>query len=384
MTLSLPMEAPRLRRPSDGEALETILCVDHEAALRRQVVEHLRAAGYDTLEAADGREGLALILRRRPALVLCAIGLPRMSGHELLATVRGGRHENGDVPFVLLSARPDGEEIILGRRLGADDHIATPVDFDLLLATIGSRIAQVRRIQARQRAEMARLGNVLLHTLPHELRTPLNHVIGFSEMMRERLYGPLTADYDESVAHILAGGNRLLTVANGILDLIEASLGAAQPDIAACELSLVAAAALDAVLALREPPLARVGTVWRPVIVATDGALVGRCLQAIIDNALKFTPADGSVTVRIEACGRGGARLTVSDTGIGMRPERIPLALAPFGRLEEPVPGMPGGSGIGLTLADAIAHRLGGRLAVASRLGTGTTVTLTLPGQCSA
>lgn len=138
-----------------------ILCVEDEADIRGDITEELRDTGYETVEAANGREGLQAIAEHKPDLVLCDITMPEMNGYELLTALREKHPEFGDLPFVFLSALADRKDIIAGRQLGADDYVTKPVDFEMLLATVESRLRQVARMQARKQRHLIKLYRVL-------------------------------------------------------------------------------------------------------------------------------------------------------------------------------------------------------------------------------
>ena len=134
-----------------------ILCVDDEAEIRQDIAEELRDAGYDVLEAGDGRAGLDTILRQKPDLVVCDITMPVMDGHALLGELRQKHPEQAELPFVFLSALADRQHVLAGKRLGADDYLTKPIDYELLLVTIESRLDQVRRMVARKDEQLVKV-----------------------------------------------------------------------------------------------------------------------------------------------------------------------------------------------------------------------------------
>ena len=138
-----------------------ILCVEDEADIRGDIAEELREAGYETVEAANGREGLEAMAEHKPDLVLCDITMPEMNGYEMLTALRDNHPELADLPFVFLSALADRKDIIAGRQLGADDYVTKPVDFGMLLAMVESRLRQVTRMQTRKQRHLVKLYRVL-------------------------------------------------------------------------------------------------------------------------------------------------------------------------------------------------------------------------------
>jgi len=125
----------------------TILCIDDETLLREDIVEELEDEGYMVLQASDGHEGLKQILSHRPDLVICDITMPRKNGYELLKEVRGEHGISAEMPFIFLSALADKEHVVAGLKLGADNYMTKPVDFDVLRVKVKACLRQVDRIR---------------------------------------------------------------------------------------------------------------------------------------------------------------------------------------------------------------------------------------------
>ncbi|KKB80837.1 hypothetical protein VW35_01135 [Devosia soli] len=125
-----------------------ILCVEDEPSLLGNIVEEILDAGFRAIGAEDGVAALALLADQMPDLILCDITMPRMGGFELLRSVRASGSPMASVPFVFLTALSDRLAVIEGKTAGADDYLAKPIDFDLMLATIRARLDQVVRIEA--------------------------------------------------------------------------------------------------------------------------------------------------------------------------------------------------------------------------------------------
>lgn len=134
-----------------------ILCVEDESDLLRDTAEELSEAGYTPLLASSGDEALEQLRTIRPDLILCDISMPDMDGFGLLRAVQGMVPDYAGIPFVFLTALSDPREVVEGKRLGADDYLVKPIDYDLLLATIQARLRQVTRIHTAQRASMSHI-----------------------------------------------------------------------------------------------------------------------------------------------------------------------------------------------------------------------------------
>lgn len=134
-----------------------ILCVDDEADIRQDVAEELRDAGYEVIEAFDGLDGFEAIVREEPDLVVSDLTMPRLDGHGLLRKLRDECPDLADLPIIFLSALSDREHILEGKRLGADDYLTKPIDFDLLLVTVEARVNQILRMKTHKEAQMVKL-----------------------------------------------------------------------------------------------------------------------------------------------------------------------------------------------------------------------------------
>src|SRR5690554_3056402 len=134
-----------------------ILVVEDEKALRDDIVEELQEAGYRTMAAEDGNKALDLLAQETPDLLLCDITMPGLDGYGVLRRLRTQRPELTITPFVFLTALSEPQDIVKGKLQGADDYLVKPVDYDLMLATIGARLRQVDRIRNRHDDEMVSL-----------------------------------------------------------------------------------------------------------------------------------------------------------------------------------------------------------------------------------
>ncbi|WP_341898181.1 ammonium transporter [Ferrovibrio terrae] len=237
--------------------------------------------------------------------------------------------------------------------------------------------------RAKQAAEEAsNAKSAFLANMSHELRTPLNAVIGFSEILTNELFGHLgDPRYKDYASDILASGRHLLSLVNDLLDhtRIEAGrveLHDVEMDVhehAEAALRLMRERASAANVSLRGdfPELL-------PYLLADERA-IRQMLLNLLGNAVKFTPAGGSVSLAVQQEGDGRLAITVSDTGIGMKREDVPRALEPFVQLHHHMNKAYGGTGLGLPLVQALMRLHGGSITIDSREGEGTSVTLRFP-----
>ncbi|AOY96243.1 DNA-binding response regulator [Cupriavidus sp. USMAA2-4] len=126
-------------------ARRKILCIEDDPETADLIAEELVDRGFAVDIAHDGQQGLAAILRDAPDLVLCDVSMPVMTGFELLERVTALAPRFADMPFIFLTALAQREAELKGRRLGADDYVTKPVDFDILASIVETRLARVAR-----------------------------------------------------------------------------------------------------------------------------------------------------------------------------------------------------------------------------------------------
>jgi signal transduction histidine kinase len=237
-------------------------------------------------------------------------------------------------------------------------------------------------VRAKEKAEAANAAkSSFLTAMSHELRTPLNAVIGFSDMIANERLGPVgKVQYKDYAGDIQRSGEHLLGIINDILNLAKFDAGKMQ-----LNRETVAIASLfdDCRVIIGEQCIRR-GLTFNmtppgdALELDADPVKVRQILINLLSNAVKFTPAGGTVTL----VGRetaDGVELVVTDTGIGMKEEDIPTALAPFGQIDSRLARAYEGTGLGLPLTKALVELHDGTLRIASRPGEGTTVTVNLP-----
>jgi signal transduction histidine kinase/HAMP domain-containing protein len=337
------------------------------------------------IQGARVRMGESLVGQaalRRQAMQLADLSMePADSVRELLQ--RLGFRALLAVPLVR-------EEKVIGalvvRRRAAGNFALETVDLlqtfaaHTAVAIENAKLFEEIEDKSRQLEVANRHKSEFLTNMSHELRTPLNAVIGFSEVLLERMFGEVNEKQAEYLEDILSSGRHLLSLINDILDLSKIEAGRMELDLTRFDLPL----ALGNALTLVKDRAARHGVRLELAVDERLGELVGdermikQTVLNLLANAVKFTPEGGGVRVAAVP-GDGAVEISVSDTGIGIAPEDQAAIFEEFRQVGTDSGRPREGTGLGLTLTKKFVELHGGQIWVKSEVGRGSTFTFTLP-----
>lgn len=377
---------------SDG-GIEDAVLADLGADAAKQAAERPAAALLVTPPVRDGDSDAMLAGLARPWLG--ADG--KIGGIALVAVDRSAVEA---APSSLASAaEPDAWPFVAISVIGVTGVLA-------LLALLIGRLNTAERDSARHAGterelrdklaataaaaartdELSRTKSQFFAQATHELRTPLSAILGFSEAIRQEMFGPVAnSRYLEYAGLIHDAGSHLLSLINDLLD--NSRLEAGKMEMAPIRMSgaALARSALDLVELLanrRDIALATSGLPTCPDLNVDPRALK-QVLVNLLSNAIKYTLPGGRIDLRFVARDDGGVAIEIADTGIGMSVEDLRVAFEPFGRANAIEARRQQGTGLGLSLARALVRLHGGDLTLASRLDAGTTATVTLPASAT-
>ncbi len=296
-----------------------------------------------------------------------------------------GRSDIDSLTMLLMAACAQLFFIFLANRLYSTS-IAT-IEFraekDALIAELET--ATANSDEARRKAEEANLAKSrFLATMSHELRTPLNAILGFSEVMKNEVFGAhANAAYKEYSGDIHGSGQHLLNLINEILDLSRIEAGkyelseealslAGIVDDCAHMLNLRAKAKGQVIRQAVEPDLPKI---W------ADERAIRQAVLNILSNAIKFTPQGGEISVKVGWTATGGQYVSITDTGPGIPEHEIPIVLQTFGRGSLAIKTAEQGSGLGLPIVKGLIDLHNGGFSLKSKPRAGTEVTITLPAE---
>lgn len=361
----------------------TILVIEDDAWLQKVITDILHNAGYATVSADNGQEGLAALAAHRPHLVITDVNMPVMDGFTFYTAMRS-QTEWLEVPVIFLTARADKTSIRQGRLLGVDDYLVKPFDNDDLLSAVQGKLhRQAQWISARAQT-IQQLKRSILTTLNHEFRTPLTHITTYTEMLRDTDPAQHRADFETFLRGIQTGSQRLLHLVEDFMLLVEFQTGEAQQAfLRHRELLTDIASLLNALVRQYAPSAQARGltlTLETPdqlPPVLGDRELLANALKRLVDNALKFSRPGGRVVVRARVSATE-LTLAVSDEGIGIPAGALNIIFDLFAQVDRHYWEQQG-IGAGLTIAHEIARLHQGRITVHSQVGVGSEFALLLP-----
>ena len=234
---------------------------------------------------------------------------------------------------------------------------------------------------AKLAAEFAnRTKTELLANISHELRTPLNAIIGFAEVLHDPSRG-LTKEQREYAGYILESGQQLFAVIQQMLEVSQIDVGKRTLSLERFALkgAVETAVAMCRDRAKQAKVAMHIDVAGDVDAIHADPQAVKQILLAVIGNAIKFTPAGGSVGVRVKHDEHDRAEIVVTDTGIGISSEHLSLITQAFFQVDSGLNRRREGTGLGLTIAQSLIDLHNGILHIASRPGAGTEVTIALP-----
>ena len=275
-----------------------------------------------------------------------------------------------------------------------DPTFAALVFIVTYLVMIGLAIVEAQRQRRRsdKEREMAlvlaeaanRSKTNFLANMSHELRTPLNAILGFSEMMKREILGPVSPpkyrDYVEDIHHM---GSHLLSLVNDILEMSKVEAGESQLSESEFAVGALLDDSIRTVTAAYRDRSASVELDRQAILpnLWGDSRMFTQMVMNLLSNAIKYTPDNGRIRVTGVLAENGNFRLSVSDTGIGMTDQEIVEAFEPFRRVDHALASNFEGIGLGLPLTKAMVEMHGGKLEVASISKHGTTATLVFPAE---
>lgn len=345
----------------------TILIVDDHADARELLRIYLSDAGYQTIEATDGEQAMALVDSAAPDLVLMDAMLPRLNGFEAARRIKQ-EHAGDFLPVIMVTSLRDQSSKLLGYRVGVDDFLSHPVDRIELGARVGALLSMRERHHALQRrneelAELQRFRDEMSSTVVHDLKNPLAVILAnlayAIEELRQHGAG-VDPDVAQSLVESQDAGRRLLRLLTNLNDSarIEANRlqAAEQPTPLARVLAQVATQrrVLAHTRAIRIDVRAAAD-----LEAALDADLITRAIENVVDNALRYTPSGGAISMWAERSG-DAVEIAIGNSGPPIPVEARHAIFEKFGQTGKQAGRM--NLGLGLYFCRLVAEAHGGTL----------------------
>lgn len=406
-----------------------VLAVDDTPENLELLSAYLMEAGYHVLTATNGQEALAAVATQAPDLILLDVMMPVLDGYEVCRRLKSNE-ETAFIPIVMLTALQDFEHRLRGIGLGADDFLTKPFNHLELLTRVRSllrvkglhdQVAAYNRLleemvaertQALEKAladlkEMDRLKSEFLANISHELRTPLTPIKGYLPCLLRGDFGALAPNQRHILGQISESVERLHRLIEDLLTFMQWEAGGMSLKLGVTRVENVVETAMKRVAAAAKEKGVELATGFDADLpcIRADATALGRALEHLLENAVKFTPDGGRVTVRARAVvGQLGDQATgqlgnqgqspvaqypscpvaeaieiaVSDTGVGIPTEAIPKIFDRFYQVDSSATRQHGGTGLGLAIVKHILDAHEAPIAVESLPGQGTSFSIRL------
>ncbi|MBE0676075.1 MAG: hybrid sensor histidine kinase/response regulator [Bacteroidales bacterium] len=370
-------------------AVLKILVVDDEPGIRSGVTRILKNFHvtypfmeedytYEVLEAASGEEGIEILEREMPDIMLLDNKLPGIQGVDVLEYVK---RKNYEIVVAMITSYASIDVAIRATRYGATDFIPKPFTPQELKSSIENITKQqyLRRITHRLKEEGKKVRFQFLSVLSHELKAPLNAIEGYLRMMQEKQSGELVDDYSVPIDRSLQRIQGMRNLIMDLLDFTKIRLERREEKMQEVDLKSIAGNAIITVqpYAIQKDITIDLTINCNPVVTA-DPDDMEIIFNNLLSNAVKYNVDKGHVDIVINGCD-DTVGIIFSDTGIGIRENDLERLFDEFVRIKNEKTRDITGSGLGLSIVKKVVELYNGTIAVESKPDTGSTFTVKLP-----
>ncbi len=374
----LQQELTHQQEPIQEQKKKNLLVVDDEPIICQLCARAL--SNFEVLQAHDGRQALNMLEKHEIDIILSDVMMPNLSGLDLLRTVKD---QQPDMAIILMTGYTDKDVILQALKAGADDFISKPINLLQLRTTVDKVLDKVlMRKELANLKQLDRLKSDFLGLISHKLKTPATAISLFIQNIADGIGDPSEEGFQKMLSLVQAETLHLEHLIQDLLYFSNVILQEGQLQLEPVELGRVArqvATSLEPAVASRqidyqiliEPPLPS-----KPLPL--DRERIAFAIRALLDNAIKFTPVEGSVTIegRVE---EKRVLLQVRDTGCGIPPEEISKVFNKFYQVDKENTGQIRGFGLGLYYARDFIRKMGGKLYLDSQPSLGTVATIEFP-----
>lgn len=364
---------PQLLQEMEGR---TILIVDDEPIIRDLCARALK--GYRILQAEDGEQALQMLAGETADVILADVMMPRLNGLDLLKTIKD---KTPNQVVVIMTGYADKDVILRALKSDADDFITKPINLLQLKTTI-DRVLEKKALKEEllHLKRLDKLKSEFLGLVSHKLKTPITAISLFIQNLSRGFGDPNDPTYQQTLALILDESKYLGYLIKDLLVYSEVILREGPPELRPCNLRDIAQSVSGDLhySALNKGVTLNASLEGYFPEMMLDRKRISFALRAILENAIKFTPKGGTITLTGDLHGNS-ARLMVKDSGQGIPQDELPKVFEKFYQVDPDHTGQVRGFGLGLFYARQFIVDHDGRLALESAPEGGTIATLELP-----
>ncbi len=370
-----------------------ILIADDELMVHEILKACCEELKYEAVCAENGQDAWEKI-KEDGAIRLCIIDwmMPGIDGAELCRMIRNHCYDRYQY-VILLTSKGASADIVKGLEAGADDYVVKPFNYEELKKRIliGQRIIDLEdRLLCAQEdlkkknqklIELNELKSDFVSIVSHELRTPLTSIKNAVSIVRGGKAGHTTEDQQKFLLMAERNIKRLTTIINDLLDLSKLEAGKMRMSFQKTDLS----DCLDIALSFLKTKLTDKSIIFEKEIPANlpplyiDPDRIVQVITNLIENAIKFVPKSGQISITANPLEGKFILISVSDTGIGIPPEELDSIFDKFHQVAKPLTRKVGGTGLGLSIVKKIIEEHQGKIRVESEMGKGSSFYFTLP-----
>ncbi|MGM0623976.1 MAG: response regulator [Campylobacterota bacterium] len=366
-----------------------VLTVDDSDFMRRMIKTVLAPKKYNIFEAEGAKEGMEILKNNTINLLLLDYEMPDIDGAQMLEQIKSQK-EFLSLPVIVVSSKNDKEIIARVLKHGANDFIHKPFSTEELLLKCDLQIKEYIHFQLLQQKEKQlheaveklhfekNAKSEFLANMSHEVRTPLNAIVGFVDLLQEKIDDKGSKEYLDIID---SSSQHLLGVINDILDLSKIDNKKLEIEKNAFDVKKLfhnTIALFQAVAKQKNVSLHLAISQRVPEFVSADELRIKQVVSNLLSNAVKFTPNDKTVTLRLDYT-EGLLSVEVIDEGIGIAEEKLENIFEEFSQADSSTTRQYGGTGLGLSISSKLVGLMGSKLQVQSRLHEGSCFYFSLP-----
>lgn len=371
----------------DSKTPATILVVDDNEMNVELLSNMLERYNYRVVTSLSGQEALKLVSSANPEIVLLDINMPQMSGYEVCRQIKANPAV-ADIPVIFISALDDTENVVQGFDAGGVDYILKPFKFREVLARVETqltlfrqkrKIDELRQRERQQYETMDNLRKQFIGSATHDLKNPLFVVSGYTDMLENLPPVRESQQAQAFIGSIRRGVTKMNTLVRDMLDLLQLEAAADLHKSSIDFGTFLTESAGDMRIRADEKQIRF--AIHLPDEAATiqiDLVRMGRVMDNLVSNAIKYTPNGGSVEI-IGKVGHTTVVIEVVDTGLGIPDDALASLFQPFERVSSEEHMAQEGTGLGLSIVKTIVEQHHGKVEVESVLAKGSTFRVTLP-----